>query len=94
MQLAHVAEPGVGTWLVVASAMGAHQHPAWLLNLRADPHARVLLPGDVELEVEARELDPHELATRWPEIVQVIPQMRVYRRRTARTLPVVRLTPR
>ena len=94
VQLAHVAEPGDGTWLVVASAMGQHEHPAWLLNLRADPRARVLLPGDLELEVEARELDPHERAARWAEIVQVIPQLRVYHRRTARTLPVLRLTPR
>ena len=44
VQLAHVAEPG-DRWLVVASAMGRHRHPDWLLNLRADPRATVLLPG-------------------------------------------------
>ena len=44
VQLAHLAEPA-SSWLVVASAMGQDRHPDWLLNLRADPRARILLPG-------------------------------------------------
>jgi deazaflavin-dependent oxidoreductase (nitroreductase family) len=93
VQLAHVAEPG-GTWLVVASAMGQDAHPAWLLNLRSDPRARVLLVGGRRVDVEACELDAVERDARWPDVVRVIPQMRAYRHRTARTFPVVRLAPR
>jgi deazaflavin-dependent oxidoreductase (nitroreductase family) len=92
VQLAHLAEPD-GTWLVVASAMGQDRHPDWLLNLRAEPRARVLLPGR-EVEVVATELDRVEAARRWPDVVRAIPQMRTYAERTSRNIPVVRLTPR
>jgi deazaflavin-dependent oxidoreductase (nitroreductase family) len=92
VQLAHIAEPD-GTLLVVASAMGQDRHPDWLLNLRAEPRARVLLPGR-EVEVDATELDRVEAARRWPDVVRAIPQMRTYAKRTSRRIPVVRLTPR
>ncbi len=92
VQLAHLAEPG-DSWLVVASAMGQDRHPDWLLNLRTDPRARVLLPGR-ELEVDAVELSPVERDQRWPDLVRTIPQMRTYVRRTTRDLPVVRLAAR
>ncbi len=93
VQLAHLEEPG-GTRLVVASAMGQDRHPDWLLNLRADPRARMQVPGEREVEVTATELDATETASRWPHIERAIPQMRTYARRTARRIPVVRLTPR
>ena len=96
VQLAHHEErtgPEI-TWLVVASAMGQDRHPAWLLNLRADPRATILLAGGLEVDVHATELDAVERAERWPEIVRTIPQMRTYVRRTARDIPVVRLARR
>jgi len=92
VQLAHLAEPG-DRWLVVASAMGQDRHPDWLLNLRADPRARILLPGR-ELEVDAVELTPSERDLLWPDVVRAIPQMRTYVRRTTREIPVVRLAAR
>ena len=92
VQLAHLAEPD-GSWLVVASAMGQDRHPDWLLNLRALPRARILLPGR-ELEVDAVELAPAERDQRWPDLVRTIPQMRTYVRRTSRDIPVVRLAAR
>ncbi|MEO7422235.1 MAG: nitroreductase/quinone reductase family protein [Ornithinibacter sp.] len=92
VQLAHLAERS-GTWLVVASAMGQDTDPDWLLNLRADPRARVLLPGR-ELEVLATVLDADEKAAAWPDLVRTVPQLRTYVSRTTRDIPVVRLTPR
>jgi deazaflavin-dependent oxidoreductase (nitroreductase family) len=91
--LAQLEEQG-GTRLVVASAMGHHRHPDWLLNLRAEPRARMQLPGAEEVEVTATELEGGEVAQRWPEIERAIPQMRTYVKRTSRQLPVVRLSPR
>ena len=92
VQLAHLAE-SADSWLVVASAMGQDRHPDWLLNLRSDPRARILLPGR-ELDVDAAELDADERAKLWPALVRTIPQMRTYVRRTTRDLPVVRLRAR
>ncbi len=92
VQLAHLAEPE-GSWLVVASAMGQDRTPDWLLNLRADPRARILLPGR-EVEVDAVELTPAERDRHWPDLVRTIPQMRTYERRTTRDIPVVRLAAR
>lgn len=92
VQLAHLAEQ-TGSWLVVASAMGQDRHPDWLLNLRADPRARILLPGR-EVEVDAVELTPAERDDHWPDLLRAIPQMRTYERRTTREIPVVRLAVR
>ena len=92
VQLAYLAEP-TGSWLVVASAMGQDRHPDWLLNLRADPRARILLPGR-ELEVDAVELTPAERDHHLPDVVRTIPQMRTYARRTTRDIPLVRLAAR
>lgn len=91
VQLAHLAEPD-GSWLVAASAMGQDRHPDWLLNLRAEPRAHVLLPG-WEGEVVGLELADDERVARWPDLVRTVPQLATYVRRTARTIPVVRLTP-
>ncbi len=92
VQLAHLAEPP-DAWLVVASAMGQDRHPDWLLNLRADPRAHVLLPGR-EVEVDAVELTPAQREQHWPDLLRAIPQMRTYERRTTRDIPVVRLEAR
>lgn len=91
VQLACLAD-GDG-WLVVASAMGQDQDPAWMLNLRANPLASVRLRGRV-VPVEAVELSAQEAAARWGDLVQVIPQLATYRQRTDRVIPVVRLQPR
>lgn len=79
--------------LVVASAMGQAHHPAWRLNLEADPHASVLLPGE-EYDVTARLLDDDEKAAVWPAVKRTIPQMDTYEVRTERILGVFRLTRR
>jgi len=92
VQLAHLAEPS-GTWVVVASAMGQDRHPAWLLNLRTDPRAHILLPRR-EVDVTATELSTEEKDALWPELVRTIPQLRTYVARTTREIPVVRLAPR
>lgn len=77
--------------LVVASAMGQAQHPAWRLNLEADPHAHVLLRGE-ERDVVATLLGPEEKAAVWPAVKRTIPQMDTYEARTDREIGVFRLS--
>ena len=78
--------------LVVASAMGQEHHPAWRLNLEADPHAHVLLRGG-ERDVVATLLTAEEKAAVWPAVKQTIPQMTTYEARTTRDIGVFRLSP-
>ncbi|MGL5851873.1 MAG: nitroreductase/quinone reductase family protein, partial [Phycicoccus sp.] len=92
VQLAHLAEPA-GSWLVVGSAMGQDHDPGWVRNLRAEPHAHVILPGR-ELDVTATELSREEKMQHWPALARTVPQLRTYVRRTTREIPVIRLAPR
>ena len=83
---------GGGTWLVVASANGDAKHPAWYLNLAADPHA-VVEVGGRRVEVVASELEGVEREDAWRRIVAAASQFGKYETRTDRRIPVVRLTP-
>jgi len=76
--------------LVVASAMGQEQHPAWRHNLEADPHGEVLMRGET-FPVTATLLDDDEKASVWPAVKQTIPQMTTYESRTTRQIGVFRL---
>jgi deazaflavin-dependent oxidoreductase (nitroreductase family) len=76
--------------LVVASAMGQEQHPAWRHNLEADPHAEVLMRGE-SFPVTATLLDDAEKAEVWPAVKRTIPQMDTYEARTTRRIGVFRL---
>lgn len=83
-----------GSWLIVASAAGAARHPAWYLNLAANP-------GQVEIEVKGRtipvtaeQLHGAERAEAWREITAAAPRFADYQRKTDRELPVIRLSPR
>lgn len=78
--------------IVVASNGGAPKHPAWLLNLRANPEATVEIGGH-KLRVRAREAGPKEKERLWPKLVEMYGSYEDYRRRTEREIPVVLLKP-
>ena len=90
VQLAYEADGG--SFLVVASAMGAERHPAWRYNLEAAGGGTVQLRGR-RVEVRARMLDDDEKAAAWPRIEATIPQMATYVARTDRNIRIFRLTP-
>jgi len=50
--------------LLVASQGGLPQHPAWYLNLQADPNAEFQVLGD-RFEVRARDATPEEKPEPW-----------------------------
>lgn len=80
-------------YLVVASMGGAPQHPAWYLNVVANPRATVQVEGDV-FEVDARPATPEEKPRLWGIVRDLWPNYDVYQSRTERDIPVVVLTPR
>jgi F420H(2)-dependent quinone reductase len=80
------------SFVVVAANGGQPRHPAWYLNLRAAPTARVEV-GDRCLAVAAEELSAAEATAFWPEIVRTLPGYARYQQATTRKIPLVRLVP-
>ena len=80
-------------WVVIASNAGEDSHPAWWLNLLAEPSAAVAVGGKT-IPVLARELEEPERSSFLSRFVSEIDASYAeYQRRTARRLPVVALRP-
>ena len=79
-------------YLIVASVGGMPKHPAWYLNLRADPNASIQVKAD-HLDVVARAASPDEKPRLWQIVNEVWPNYDVYQSRTDRDIPVVVLSP-
>ncbi len=73
---------------VVASAGGAPTHPAWYLNIEADPHVTVQIKGEVFPAV-ARTVEGEERGTVWKIMTTDWPNYDEYTKRTDRVIPVV-----
>lgn len=74
--------------ILVASYGGDDHHPAWYLNLTAEPSATVQIGAETR-RVTARDADPAERAQLWPRLTANWPAYDDYQARTARVLPVV-----
>jgi deazaflavin-dependent oxidoreductase (nitroreductase family) len=79
-------------FVIIASKGGAAAHPAWYLNLRANPEATVEI-GDREVQVEAEVADPEEKARLWQKMVEMYPAYDDYQRKTEREIPLLILRP-
>lgn len=75
-------------YLVVASQGGAPRHPAWYLNLLADPLAQVQV-GAETFAVRARTATPEEKSRMWRTMTAVWPAYDEYQTKTDREIPVV-----
>lgn len=84
-------EEGPASWLVIASAVGAARHPAWLHNLAKRPEATIVFGDDRRVDVRAETLEGKELEQAWERIGTDAPEYVAYRSRTDREIPVVRL---
>ena len=78
--------------ILVASAGGRVEQPAWYHNLMAMDAA------DVEILGERRKLKPRratteEKATYWPKLIAIYSHYDAYQQRTARDIPVVVMSP-
>lgn len=79
--------------LIVASKGGYERHPAWWVNLQANPETTVELRGE-KRAVRAHEANPQERERVWPMVVDAYPPYATYQTRTDRQIPVVILSPR
>jgi deazaflavin-dependent oxidoreductase (nitroreductase family) len=78
--------------VLVASFGGDDRHPAWYLNLRANPEVRVTIAGSTRTMI-ARIATEEEKAELWPQITSVYEGYAHYQKRTDRPIPVVILEP-
>lgn len=83
-----------GTDYVIVASKGGYAHnPAWLYNLRANPDTTIQV-GARRLEVRARVATDDERVRLWPKALKTYRGYRGYQERTARTIPLVILSPR
>ena len=76
--------------VVIGSNAGDDRHPAWWLNLQAQPRARVQIRKQ-RFDVVARRADPAETERLWPRLVAAYTHFDRYREKTQRDIPVILL---
>jgi deazaflavin-dependent oxidoreductase (nitroreductase family) len=81
------------TIVVVGSAGGEPQHPAWFLNLRDNPAVEVAMHGKPKQPMRARVASPEERARLWPRIASEYKHYGGYQTKTDREIPLVLLEP-
>jgi deazaflavin-dependent oxidoreductase (nitroreductase family) len=79
-------------YVVIGSNAGGDREPAWVANLRADPRATLRVGRQVQ-PVEAKEATGEERDRLWSLAAAAYPGFEVYRRMTARPIPVIVLAP-
>ena len=79
-------------YLVVASMGGMPQHPAWYLNLTANPQVEIQVRAD-RMSARARTAASDEKPRLWQIMRELWPNYDEYQSRTDREIPVVVLTP-
>ncbi|RFA13040.1 hypothetical protein B7R21_09365 [Subtercola boreus] len=85
------AEDG-GRQILVASLGGAPKHPAWYLNLEANPEVVVQNKGEI-IRGTARTATPEEKPALWQKMVALYPDYADYQTKTDREIPIVIVDP-
>jgi deazaflavin-dependent oxidoreductase (nitroreductase family) len=79
--------------VLVASNGGAPNHPAWYLNLQANPEAAAQVRSE-RRQLRARDATTEERERYWPQLAAIWPSYEDYQRKTTRKIPLVVLEPR
>ena len=82
-----------GALIIVASKGGAPKHPAWYLNLTANPEVTVENRRD-KRTMTASTVNDADRERLWPQLVDAWSDYANYQKKTDRQIPVVRLTPK
>lgn len=75
-------------YVVVASKGGAPAHPAWYLNLEANPEVQVQVKAD-KFTAQAHTANAQERNALWPMMVNIYGPYADYQKKTDRQIPVV-----
>ncbi len=75
-------------WIVIASKGGAPDHPAWYLNLQAEPRIEIQVEGDV-IPVLSTTAEGDERSRLWAAMLHQWPAYDEYQSKTDREIPVV-----
>ncbi len=82
-------EVGTGAYVVIASKGGAPKHPAWYLNLTAQPTVEVQVIED-KFQAKARIATGDERASLWAQQEKLYPPYTDYQERAGdREIPVI-----
>jgi len=79
-------------YVVVASKGGAPAHPAWYLNLQANPEVEVQVKAE-KFRARARTASGAERSELWSKMVEIYEPYTQYQTRTGRQIPIVVLEP-
>jgi deazaflavin-dependent oxidoreductase (nitroreductase family) len=82
-----------GNLVIVASRGGDDVHPAWFLNLRANPKVEVSVKGGPKQPMTAHIATAEERARMWPQIAGKYSNYAGYQKKTGREIPLVVLDP-
>jgi deazaflavin-dependent oxidoreductase (nitroreductase family) len=80
--------PSGDDFVVIASNLGKEKHPAWWINLLAEPNASVQIT-DLQYGVHAREAEEDEREKLWQAIAERTSDYDQYRTWAARRIPLV-----
>lgn len=86
-------DDGIGGWIVVASAGGTANHPAWYHNIVAHPDQVQAEVAGTTHRVTVEQLEGEAREKAWATVVAAAPRFTGYTEKTDRVLPVLRLTP-
>ena len=79
-----------GKLIIIGAFRGADFHPAWVHNLRANPHVHIEL-GTEAFDAIARELPPDEREEIFAKVTAVAPAFADYQAKTTRVIPIFEL---
>jgi deazaflavin-dependent oxidoreductase (nitroreductase family) len=79
--------------VLVASRGGDDHHPAWYVNLVANPVVEVVQNGTTKVAMRARTATSAERTELWPQITSAYGGYAEYQAKTNREIPVVILDP-
>ena len=81
-----------GDFVIVGSKGGAPEHPAWYLNIQANPHVTIQAACE-KFTAQAHDAPESERPRIWDYMQVLFPGYTEYQKGTDRTIPVVLLTP-